>query len=194
MCQANPDAVLEFDTNGHLIAMTPTGGGDQQPQQPTRHPDGAGGATRALSAEQRRGFPPLCPDLVAEMASPSDEGPRGVTSPRRKVGLYQANGAQLGCLLLPEERAVEIWRGGQEGIAELVVELDEIWGVCPPARDSFASSPQSIPCVSGWRCPRALIWGRCGRADLWATPEGLPDSRTRKTIATDDSGTPPAQA
>ena len=25
---------------------------------------------------------------------------------------YQANGAQLGWLLLPEERAVEIWRAG----------------------------------------------------------------------------------
>ena len=30
---------------------------------------------QALSAEQRRGFAPLCPDLVAELASPSDEGP-----------------------------------------------------------------------------------------------------------------------
>ena len=32
---------------------------------------------QALSAEQRRGFPPLCPDLVVELASPSDDGPRG---------------------------------------------------------------------------------------------------------------------
>ena len=163
--------------------MTPTGGGDQQPQQPARHPDGAGGATRAFSPEQRWGIPPLCPDLVVELASPSDEGSRGVTSPRRKMGLYQANDAQLGRLLLPVERVVEIWRGGQKGMAELVGELDESWAVCPPARESFASSPPSIPCVSGWRCPRAWIWGRCGRADLWATPEGLPDSRTRKTVA-----------
>jgi len=50
----------------------------------------------ALTPEQRRGFPPLCPDLVIELASPSDEGPRGVTALRRKMDLYQANGACLG--------------------------------------------------------------------------------------------------
>jgi hypothetical protein len=33
---------------------------------------------------------------------------------------YQANGARLGWLLLPEERAVEIWREGQQGMAERV--------------------------------------------------------------------------
>ncbi len=36
----------------------------------------------SLSAEQRRGFAPLCPDLVVELASPSDEGPRGVSALR----------------------------------------------------------------------------------------------------------------
>jgi Uma2 family endonuclease len=29
----------------------------------------------AFSPAQRRGFAPLCPDLVIELASPSDEGP-----------------------------------------------------------------------------------------------------------------------
>jgi Uma2 family endonuclease len=29
----------------------------------------------ALTAEQRRGFPPLCPDLVVELASPSEASP-----------------------------------------------------------------------------------------------------------------------
>lgn len=64
----------------------------------------------ALSPEQRRGFPPLCPDLVIELASPSDEGPRGATALRRKMAAYLANGAQLGWLLFPEQQAVEIWR------------------------------------------------------------------------------------
>jgi hypothetical protein len=61
------------------------------------------------------------------------------------MGLYQANGAQLGLLLLPEERAVEIWRGGHQGMAErlenatrqeageefagLALELETIWQV-----------------------------------------------------------------
>ena len=100
---------------------------------------------RALTSEQRRGFPPLCPDLVVELASPSDEGPRGRDALRRKMDLYQANGARLGWLLLPEERAVEIWRGGQRGRGErlenasllkgselvegLELDLEEIWAV-----------------------------------------------------------------
>jgi Uma2 family endonuclease len=65
---------------------------------------------QALTPEQRRGFPPLCPDLVIELASPSDEGPRGATALRRKMATYLANGAQLGWLLFPERQAVEIWR------------------------------------------------------------------------------------
>jgi Uma2 family endonuclease len=65
---------------------------------------------QALSAEQRRGFAPLCPDLVVELASasgasPSDEGPRGLTALRQKMAAYQRNGACLGWLLIPAERA-----------------------------------------------------------------------------------------
>ncbi|MFM7169860.1 MAG: Uma2 family endonuclease [Cyanobium sp.] len=98
---------------------------------------------QALTPQQRRSFPPLCPDLVVELASPSDEGPRGVTALRRKMDQYQANGARLGWLLLPAERAVELWRGGEVGLAErlesasrlegdeiaegLTLGLEEIW-------------------------------------------------------------------
>ncbi len=70
-----------------------------------------------LSPEQRRGFPPLCPDLVIELASPSDVGPRGAAALRQKMTTYLANGAQLGWLLFPEEQAVEIWRGPAETAA-----------------------------------------------------------------------------
>jgi hypothetical protein len=41
----------------------------------------------ALSPAQRRGFPPLCPDLVIELANPGDEGRRGVTALRCKMDL-----------------------------------------------------------------------------------------------------------
>lgn len=106
---------------------------------------------QALTPEQRRTFPPLCPDLVIELASASDAGPRGAEALRRKVALYQANGAQLGWLLFPEQRAVEIWparptAGASAGAAPapqrlenatrleagelfpgLVLELEEIW-------------------------------------------------------------------
>ncbi len=180
VCQANPEAVLELAADGHLIAMTPTGGETgarnlRLGQRLLLWVDGAGDGAwiafdsstgflladgsvlspdlsllrmerwQALTAEQRRRFPPLCPDLVIELASPSDEGPRGVSALRCKMDQYQANGAQLGWLLLPEERAVEIWREGQQGMGErldnasrldggeleegLVLELAEIWAV-----------------------------------------------------------------
>jgi Uma2 family endonuclease len=82
---------------------------------------------QALTPEQRRGFAPLCPDLVVELASPSDEGPRGLTALRRKMNAYQANGAQLGWLLIPDQQAVEIWPasgGGDPQRLEAATELD----------------------------------------------------------------------
>lgn len=99
---------------------------------------------QSLTPEQRRGFAPLCPDLVVELASPSDEGPRGGSALRKKMAAYSANGAQLGWLLLPHEQAVEIWRVDQaepERIEQasqldggvpfpgLVIDLAEIWAV-----------------------------------------------------------------
>ena len=100
---------------------------------------------QALSPEQRRGFAPLCPDLVVELASPSDEGPRGLTALRRKMAAYQANGAQLGWLLIPGDQAVEIWPASGEAEPQRVdaateldagalfpglrIDLEEIWTV-----------------------------------------------------------------
>ena len=98
---------------------------------------------QALTPEQRRSFPPLCPDVVVELASPSDQGPRAVTALRQKMAAYQANGAQLGWLLIPEERAVEVWPvaselhrleaatllDGGELLPGLRLELQEIWQI-----------------------------------------------------------------
>ena len=99
----------------------------------------------ALSPLERRGFPPLCPDLVVELASASDEGPRGLTALRQKMATYQANGAQLGWLLIPHLQAVEIWTAAGQSEPQaihaarqldaspifpgLLLELDEIWHV-----------------------------------------------------------------
>jgi Uma2 family endonuclease len=63
---------------------------------------------QALSEAERDGFPPLCPDLVVELASPAD-GPQAL---RRKMVAYMANGASLGWLLLPQSRTVEVWKAG----------------------------------------------------------------------------------
>ncbi|MGA1304768.1 MAG: Uma2 family endonuclease [Cyanobium sp.] len=99
---------------------------------------------RALTVEERQGFAPLCPDLVVELASSSHDGPRGLAALRQKMDLYQANGARLGWLLIPAERAVEVWKAddaavqplrleaatrldGGETLAGLAIELEEIW-------------------------------------------------------------------
>ena len=81
---------------------------------------------QALTPEQRRGFAPLCPDLVVELASPSDEGPRGLSTLRRKMVAYQANGAQLGWLLIPDQQAVEIWPATRAGEPQRVEEASEL--------------------------------------------------------------------
>jgi Uma2 family endonuclease len=96
---------------------------------------------QALTVEERRGFAPLCPDLVVELASPSDEGPRALAALRSKMAAYQANGARLGWLLIPHQQAVEIWPASGdpqrcenlpvlEAGAEfpgLQLQLEEIW-------------------------------------------------------------------
>ena len=80
-----------------------------------------------LTPEERRGFASLCPDLVVELASPSDLGPRGLTALRRKMATYQLNGAQLGWLLIPEQQAVEVWPasgGGEPQRIDAAISLD----------------------------------------------------------------------
>ena len=69
---------------------------------------------QALSPEERRGFAPLCPDLVVELASPSDESPLALMALRKKMAAYQANGASLAWLLLPHEQTVEVWAANTE--------------------------------------------------------------------------------
>ena len=175
VCAANPEAVLELDTDGTLIEMTPTGGStstrntrllmrlqlwaDRQggwkvfdssggfllPDGSIRSPDASLVRQErwlALSEAERDGFPPLCPDLVLELASPSDQ-PQAL---RLKMASYISNGAQLGWLLLPRQRSVEIWSADSttraarfsalndasrlEAGAEfpgLVIDLEEIW-------------------------------------------------------------------
>ncbi|MFM7550961.1 MAG: Uma2 family endonuclease [Cyanobacteriota bacterium] len=107
--------------SGLPLKLFDSSGGFRLPDDSVRSPDASlvlMERWRALSAAQRRSFAPLCPDLVIELASPSDEGPRGLTALRQKMAAYQRNGARLGWLLIPEERAVEMWgplEGGEQG-------------------------------------------------------------------------------
>ena len=63
----------------------------------------------ALTLEQQSKFPPLCPDFVLELLSPSDN----LATTQAKMQEYQASGIQLGWLLNPQDQQVEIYRANQ---------------------------------------------------------------------------------
>jgi Uma2 family endonuclease len=84
----------------------------QLPNGAFRSPDAAWVALsrwNALTPEERRTFPPLCPDFVVELRSDSDS----LSSLQAKMQEYMANGARLGWLLDPQGQRVEIYRQGQ---------------------------------------------------------------------------------
>jgi Uma2 family endonuclease len=64
----------------------------------------------ALDPEAQEAFAPLCPDIVFEVVSRSDE----LSAVRRKMRAYVANGARLAVLIDPYRRAVEICGPGQD--------------------------------------------------------------------------------
>ncbi|MDX6444576.1 MAG: hypothetical protein QOH71_1650 [Blastocatellia bacterium] len=60
----------------------------------------------ALTEKQQEQFPPLCPNFVVELRSPTDQ----LETLRTKMEEYVANGAELGWLIDPLERKVYIFR------------------------------------------------------------------------------------
>ena len=64
----------------------------------------------ALSAEDRRKFPPLAPDFVIELRSSSDS----LSALREKMQEYMESGVRLGWMFNPQQQEVEIYRQGQE--------------------------------------------------------------------------------
>ena len=64
---------------------------------------------QALSEEAQSKFPPICPDFVIELRSPTDSE----TELRAKMEEYLANGAQLGWLIDPKNRQAAIYRRGE---------------------------------------------------------------------------------
>ncbi|NER00907.1 MAG: Uma2 family endonuclease, partial [Cyanothece sp. SIO2G6] len=55
-----------------------------------------------LSREQQDGFPPICPDFVIELRSPSDR----LTPLQAKMQEYLLSGLQLGWLINPQQQQV----------------------------------------------------------------------------------------
>jgi Uma2 family endonuclease len=64
----------------------------------------------ALSREEQETFPPICPDFVIELRSPSDR----LTRLQSKMREYLRSGLRLGWLIDPKNRRVEIYRQGRE--------------------------------------------------------------------------------
>lgn len=91
----------------------------------------------ALTDEQKQKFPPLCPDFVVELLSPSDS----LKDTQDKMKEYMDNGASLGWLINRRSREVEIYRpgvdvevlenpncvSGEPVLAGFVLNLERIW-------------------------------------------------------------------
>lgn len=64
----------------------------------------------SLNTEQKRKFPPLCPDFVVELRSETDV----LKTLQDKMQEYLENGVRLGWLIDPKTQTVEIYRLGRE--------------------------------------------------------------------------------
>ena len=83
--------------------------GFRLPSGAVRSPDAAWVPTatwEALTAEQRRKFPPLCPAFVVELLSPSDDE----DDMALKMQEYLANGCRLAWLINPKTETARIFR------------------------------------------------------------------------------------
>ena len=91
----------------------------------------------ALNSEQQKKFPPICPDFVVELMSPSDS----LKETQDKMKEYRDNGARLGSLINRKSRQVEIYRqdrevevlespatvSGEDVLPGFVLNLESIW-------------------------------------------------------------------
>ncbi|NBD18162.1 MAG: Uma2 family endonuclease [Cyanobacteria bacterium] len=170
LARDNPDARLETDSQGHLIFMSPTGGetgnrngelffqiklwnkqsklgqvfdsstGFKLSNGAVRSPDVswvANSKWNSLTKQQKRKFVPLDPDFVLELMSPTDD----LDELQNKMKEYINCGVNLGWLINPDDRQVEIYRpvkkkevlnnpltlSGEDILSGLVVDLSEIF-------------------------------------------------------------------
>ena len=93
----------------------------------------------SLSKEERRGYPPLCPDFVVELRSDSDR----LSELQDKMREYVENGIQLGWLIDPLMKTVHVYKpgqlteiqsapesiSGQECLPGFVMNLKSIWSL-----------------------------------------------------------------
>ena len=114
-CEANEDLGEGFDSSTGFIL----------PNGARRSPDASWvSRTRweALTAQERKGFVPLCPDFLVELRSASDS----LSTLQEKMREYRENGARLGWLIDPQNRRVEIYR--QQNEVEILIDPAELSG------------------------------------------------------------------
>ena len=143
LCADNPETRFETTSEGKLIIMSPTGSesgrknskllvrigiwneqeklgelfdsstGFKLSNGATRSPDVSWiklDRWQAIPKDQQRKFAPIDPDFVVELASPTDD----IDELRNKMQEYMNCGVQLGWLICPDQKQVEIYRQGKE--------------------------------------------------------------------------------
>ncbi|MEB3268684.1 MAG: Uma2 family endonuclease [Leptolyngbya sp.] len=101
-----------FEANESLGIAFDSSTGFELPNGANRSPDAAWvrqDRWTALSADQREGFVPLCPDFVIELRSKTDK----LKVLQAKMQEYLDNGTQLGWLIDPTHEQVAVYRAGQ---------------------------------------------------------------------------------
>jgi Uma2 family endonuclease len=90
----------------------------------------------ALSDDEKKQFPPLCPDFVIELRSPTDR----LKDLQQKMKEHIANGAQLGWLIDPFEKKIHIYR--PDAVIEILDNPKEISGA--PLLRGFTLDVQAL--------------------------------------------------
>jgi len=168
---ANETLRVEREANGEILIMSPSGSQTSIPKTRLVRlldewaegdgrvvvfesnggftlPDGSGRAAdaawlqssrwEALTEAQRASFAPLCPDFVIALRSPSDV----LKDLAEEMEQWMSNGAQVGWLIDPVERAVAIYRQGDE-----------------PEFLRDPTSMQGTGIVAGFELAMGRIWG-----------------------------------
>ena len=170
LCAQNRDTKFEMTSRGELIIMSPTGSesgrqnadlltqigiwnrqtklgvvfdsstGFTLPNGAKRSPDVSWieiSRWNELTQKQRRGFAPITPNFALELLSPNDR----LQDVQKKMEEYQECGVQLGWLIYPDEKRVEIYRlgkdvevltspqslSGEDLMPGLIVELEKVF-------------------------------------------------------------------
>ena len=91
----------------------------------------------AITDDERKQFPPLCPDFVVEIRSPSDS----LKHLQEKMQEYVDNGADLGWLIDPIDKNVYVYRpqtqverldnpsslSGEPLLKDFALDVRELW-------------------------------------------------------------------